>query len=97
MSAFSNGTEWDYWSNRWCMTCRHDGMGVRGNHPDGGRMCPIITTAICTPETPVEWVAGDTNGLADRYACTKYHPRDPEVDARAITGPDSMRQRPGPY
>lgn len=55
MSAFSNGTEWDCWSARWCHTCLRDGMGLAPEHPDAELYCPIVTEALVGEKTPEQW------------------------------------------
>jgi hypothetical protein len=68
--AFSNGTEWDMWSARWCGTCRHA-------DEEAEVYCPLADLALISEQTPAEW---GENSLNRR--CTQYDPRDPERDAR---------------
>lgn len=90
MSAFSNGTEWQCWSSRWCHTCRHDSMGQTADVPEV--FCEIVTTAMIGGVTPDEWVEVNPNSLYDRYTCSEYEPREDEQDARL--GTDGARWVP---
>lgn len=80
MSAFSNGYEWDCWSDRWCMTCEKDSMGQPAATPE--RFCPIVTDVLAgAGPTPAQWTEVDPGGLADRYTCSAYQAREGEPDA----------------
>jgi hypothetical protein len=46
--AFSNGTEWEIWSARWCDRCVN-------NDEETEKWCPIINVALIEPLTPAEW------------------------------------------
>lgn len=66
--AFSNGAEWEIWSDRWCW------------HPckkDRNEDCPLIMIAICFQRRPKEWIdAADPRAAAGRYECTEFEPDD---------------------
>jgi hypothetical protein len=53
--AFSNGTEWSIWSDRWCDRCKN-------NDEAAELWCPIITVALIEPLTPAEWTEGTSEG-----------------------------------
>lgn len=78
VAPFSNGTEGEAFTARWCGTCAHDDID------SGGAIgCPILDTVICHEVTPAEWEPWVDGGLSDRYRCTKYAPEDPQsADAR---------------
>lgn len=48
----------------WCSTCVHDLADD----------CPILPVALMG-HTPEVWVEKNPDGLADRYECTEYKPR----------------------
>ena len=60
--AFSNGTEWDCWSDRWCDRCRND-------QTDEG--CLLVLVAMLG-QTPAEWVEDVPMSLGSQYRCTKF-------------------------
>lgn len=59
--AFSNASEFDVWSDRWCATC------VRDGDVDAGEGCPLLLVAFCG-ETPPEW---RPTGMGD-YVCVAW-------------------------
>lgn len=72
--AFSNGSEWEIWSARWCGACVHDDEAEGGD-----TYCPLITFAMVEPKTPAQWHDEDGDG---RYRCAEYEPREGALDAR---------------
>ena len=74
--AFSNGTEWEIWSARWCDRCRN-------NDEETEKWCPIITVALVSDKTPrewtprlVEWEAGGKSGSYEVVdTCTEFDER----------------------
>ncbi len=50
-APFSNSTEWDMWSGRWCDRCRRDAPYREGVSQEG---CPLILTAL-SGEVPERW------------------------------------------
>lgn len=66
--AFSNGTEWDLWSECWCQRCTRD---LKSN-------CPLILFAITEDRTPDEWQVPQ-GARPDRhphaYECSLFVPR----------------------
>lgn len=74
--AFSNGFEWDNWSATWCGTCKHD------DDFGGDGQCPLLGVALIGEATPAQWREVSLGGLANRYECESYEPRDGEEDAR---------------
>lgn len=70
--AFSNGTEWEIWSGRWCETCSHDDESIG---------CPLVDLALLTDKTPAEWEEPKT-GTDGRYRCSQYAPARDGIDAR---------------
>lgn len=91
MTAFSNGTEWDRWSDRWCATCSKDSMGLGPAAPEV--FCPIVTDAMMGGR-PEQWREDQPDSPTMRYTCTEYAPRDSDEDARTMAGPDAMRSVP---
>jgi hypothetical protein len=72
--AFSNGTEWEIWSYRWCGTCSHEDSG-------GDVFCPLTDLALLADKTPSEWGDPET-GTDGRYRCSQYQPARDGVDVR---------------
>lgn len=70
-AAFSNGTEWECWSENWCHQCRNDSLGT-GNEGDD---CPLILVALMQ-RTPSEWLRQEKDRLGDRFHCIEYRPLD---------------------
>lgn len=58
-AAFSNGFEWDCWSENWCQKC-----SLYGD-------CGILGEAFVEGTTPTEWTPG-TDDLRDRYHCSEF-------------------------
>lgn len=74
--AFSNGTEWETWSGRWCETCSHENADI-------DLFCPLADLAFLTEKTPQEW--GDPESDTDgRYRCSQYAPARDGIDARSF-------------
>ena len=77
--AFSNGTEGDAWTSKWCEYCVHDhGMHTSG---DGGPMCELVMNSMCHtsghPLNPEAWVAEPDDGqfyLPSRMICMRFTP-----------------------
>lgn len=67
MTAFSNHTEFEYWSENWCGRCTKDDMGLA---PEG-TYCPILELPMCENRVPPEWSPG-TDDLRDRYHCSGF-------------------------
>jgi hypothetical protein len=80
--TFSNGTEWEIWSDHWCWhPCKND------RNED----CPLIMLGLLGYR-PKEWIdAADERVAHGRYECTEYEPDDEEdadeLDLPAPTGP----------
>jgi hypothetical protein len=83
VAAFSNGTEGDAWTEAWCFTCTHDTGGVRLKAGQREVCCPILGVALMD-RTPVDLIEHRRGGLAARYRCAQYDPRDPAEDARKL-------------
>lgn len=68
-AAFSNGTEFEIWSSRWCAGCRND-----ADQDSGG--CPILLVALLGEVTPAEWEKHRPTergaALGGRYRCTEF-------------------------
>lgn len=63
---FSNGTEGDAWTSRWCSRCVKD---------DGDTVfCELLTTALLG-QTPAEWVPDQPLRLGYQYTCTDFESR----------------------
>ncbi len=65
--AFSTGTEFDAWSERFCDRCAHE---------DHGRsvFCPILSVAMLDERTPAEWVPDQPSSLGRQYRCVEFQP-----------------------
>jgi hypothetical protein len=61
--AFSNGSEHDAWSARWCDRCRH--------YDD----CPLLLVML-DEQTPAQWVQDVPGSLGRQYRCTQFSPAD---------------------
>ena len=64
--AFSNGTEWEIWSGRWCDDCAND----------INEDCPLIALAMFGEVTPAEWVEIEPLSRERRYECIEFIPRE---------------------
>jgi hypothetical protein len=64
MTAFSNHTEYEAWSARWCRKCTHDEVGTA----PAGTYCPILGVALLDNTVPLQW----TPGVDDRYHCSEF-------------------------
>lgn len=82
--AFSNGTEWFDWNERWCGTCqtpsekswRDYEAGKRKNpHRDYPSGCPLIACVIAYEKTPTEFLEQPFESR-DRYHCIEHRGPD---------------------
>lgn len=64
MTAFSNHSEFDSWSARWCKRCARDEIGTA----PAGTYCRILNQATLDNKVPPEW----TPGRSDRYHCREF-------------------------
>ncbi|MEW9530798.1 hypothetical protein [Microbispora sp. NPDC049125] len=83
---FSNSTEGDAWTGRWCDTCKHDRTGRGGKHGPG---CPLLLYAYLG-KTPAEWKPTGEGELSLRYDC-KHYLADPETGVAEGTRPRSRQ------
>ena len=67
VTAFSNGFEFEAWSEDWCNRCVKDGMGAG----DEGQFCSLLTEVMASNEVPEQWSAG-SDDLRDRYHCSEF-------------------------
>lgn len=85
-SAFSNGTEYDMWADRWCYSCVNDDANTE-------KWCPILSVALLGSwpkewlRRRVHWQIGDGSGEYDAVdTCTEFEERreprdgDPEPE-----------------
>ena len=81
-SAFSNGTEWECWSSRWCNRCIHDEWRT-------GKFCPLVNVAMLGDKTPLEWMNERPLSLYERYTCIEFRAEDggPDPTPRPIPDP----------
>lgn len=79
--AFSNGTEWDAWSDRWCGRCLHD----------VNEDCPLVMVALLAA-TPVEWREDNPGSLGDRYTCTQFVDRGTPVEELPVPVSDGQAE-----
>lgn len=89
--AFSNGTEFDIWADRWCYDCVHDNWKTE-------KYCPILSVALLG-QWPTEWTRGKVEfttveGNPAAYdvvdTCTEFEQRrddDPGDEPPAGPGP----------
>lgn len=73
---FSNSTEGDAWTARWCDRCANDADG-----PDDG--CPILLVGLMG-KTPAEWLPGDRMALGWQYRCTEFKKARRPVQDRPV-------------
>jgi hypothetical protein len=84
-SPFSNGSEYDYWADRWCYRCRND-------NEETEQWCPILSAAMLRV-TPKEWTPSGENGrVYGNYHCSEFEERrddgdDPDPDPEPDPGP----------
>lgn len=71
-SPFSNSTEHEIWSARWCDRCANDTPAM----VDRGEGCPLVLIALLG-KTPAEWTR---KGLSS-YRCAEF------VDVRDVSLP----------
>lgn len=64
---FSNHTEWEIWSARWCERCAND-TPAKVDRDEG---CPLILVALMG-KTPAEWLEQDVHV----YQCIEFRDRD---------------------
>lgn len=89
--AFSNGTMWEIWQERWCFRCVNDSPEL----VDRGEGCPLILTALCG-KTPVEWVRQsdaevyrkDGCDVANLYHCMMFRDEDDGPDPEPKPQPE---------
>lgn len=74
--AFSNSTEGECWTSKWCDRCIHDKPAREGREEDA---CAIFLIALCG-QTPGEWIEESPGSLSDRYRCTEFE-LDPEAES----------------
>jgi hypothetical protein len=72
--AFSNGTEFDIWADRYCYECVHDNPNA-----DPEVFCPILGFSLLNDATPREWVPGTVTTKYGSYeaidSCTEFEQR----------------------
>lgn len=59
-TPFSNGTEFDCWSENWCQRCRHLDA------------CPLLDVAFIEEKTPAQWQDWEPGSLGNQYTCTEF-------------------------
>jgi hypothetical protein len=81
--AFSNGSQWEYWADRWCYRCANDDIGLGGDE----KYCPILSASLALDGTPREWQAEtEDDHVHGDYTCTEFEERrdddgdDPEPE-----------------
>jgi hypothetical protein len=57
---FSNGTEFDAWSENWCARCRHE------------ETCPLLDVVFIEEKTPGQWQDREPGSLGNQYTCTEF-------------------------
>lgn len=62
MTAFSNGFEFDCWTENWCARCARE---------EGSNVCQILDQPVIFNEVPPQWTPG-TDDLRDRYHCNAF-------------------------
>ena len=66
-TAFSNHSEYEVWSARWCAQCARDELGTA---PEG-TFCPILNVALLDNRVPLEWTKGPDDPH-NRYRCSEF-------------------------
>ena len=82
---FSNSTDGDAWTGRWCGTCIHDRDARHG----GGPGCPLLAIVLAEGRTPANFQHTGHDELSLRYDCTRYQ-ADPDE------APEGSRPWPPP-
>jgi hypothetical protein len=89
---FSNGTEGETWTARWCAGCVHDAAFQRDQADSG---CPLLTVAILG-RTPAEWFEqpfGEQGAYgANRYHCVEWRPEGEGPGGEPMPQPDPPGQ-----
>jgi hypothetical protein len=67
-APFSNSTEGEMWTSKWCDRCAHDRPAREGNAGEG---CNLLLIGL-TGRTPAEWLPRDKAQLGDAYWCTEF-------------------------
>lgn len=82
-SAFSNGSMWDHWADRWCYRCTKDSVEM----VERGEGCPLIMVAL-TGRTPLEWTAAsEQDRIFGSYHCSEFVERRDDGDDRPVEPP----------
>lgn len=95
MSAFSNSTDWEIWSSRWCDRCVVDEPAREREEFDKG--CPLILQIMTTNQTPAEFFIQPA-GSPDRYHCVNFRadgdgPEEPAHPESPIPGQGELVPR----
>lgn len=96
--AFSNSTEWELWSARWCTQCSRDAFA------NYGAGCPLVTIGLCG-RIPAEWIESPPEqvftetgmNVGELYHCVEFRPRgggDPEPRPKPEPDQDGLFERP---
>lgn len=90
--AFSNGTEFEMWSENWCSRCTRD----TEDNP-----CDILTVALVLGDRPVEWLPQPSESYPrDAYHCVMFKgPDEPGGEPAPVPDPpdmDGLFERPLP-
>jgi hypothetical protein len=70
IAPFSNSTDGDGWTRRWCENCVHEAD------------CPLLLTAMIA-RTPAQWRSVNPGGTHDMYDCSMYEQAEGAPNARA--------------
>lgn len=73
MATFSNGTEWEIWSSRWCDTCIKDRPARRDDYQNA---CTLILEGMLGNDVP-QWHRN--SGDVTQVTCDDY-----ELDPDAV-------------
>lgn len=86
--TFSNSSQWEVWSAKWCNRCVHDRPARQGDDANG---CPLILIAL-VGKRPAEWLTGtEQEELYADYACAEFRDKDdPDPAPRPIPTPDGQ-------
>lgn len=96
--AFSNATEGELWSARWCAKCSRDAFA------NYGAGCPLVTIALCG-RIPAEWIESPPEqvftdsgmNVPELYHCVEFRPRGgggPEPRPKPEPDQDGLFERP---
>lgn len=89
---FSNSTQWEVWSYRWCERCLNDPVDPDEQAMNG---CPLILVAL-NDRTPAEWMEQPPNESGDYFHCVEFRERGEDDDDDGPPEPVEPQPIPDP-